>query len=135
MCCNCSGQKSDLPLSDIAFGRLFEMQVNNQNELIKKGKYEGFKSSMTVIAPVDDSKLMSYHIQQLTSEIGEVLAADKRWKNFRNCHYDREEKLEEIADIFIVAMNVAIFSGFDQKELVAAIMSKLEEVKDRITQL
>ena len=82
--------------------------------------------------PVDDVKLMSYHIQQLVSEIGEVLNADKRWKNFRNERYDENEKLEEIADCFIVLMNVAMFSGIDGAQLTKAIEEKLNKVSERI---
>lgn len=122
----------DVKLSDVSFDSIYSKQVDNQNTLLRKGMYEGFKNGMSAIAPVDDSKLMSYHIQQLVSEIGEVLASDKRWKNFRNGHYDRGEKLDEIADVFIVAMNVAIFSGFKSEDVVFAILKKLETVKQRI---
>ena len=75
---------------------------------------------------------MSYHIQQLMSEIGEVLDADKRWKNFRNQKYDENAKLEEIADCFIVMMNIAMFSGFDGSQLIEAIEKKLHKVSERI---
>lgn len=75
---------------------------------------------------------MSYHIQQLMSEIGEVLDADKRWKNFRNQKYDKDAKLEEIADCFIVLMNIAMFSEFSGFELAKAIDKKLNKVSERI---
>ena len=94
--------------------------------------YDVFKSEGTKNVPVDDVKLMSYHIMQLMSEIGEVLDADKRWKNFRNQKYDEDSKLEEIADCFIVMMNVAMFSGFNGDQLVEAIKKKLNEVSERI---
>ena len=116
----------------ITFANLFWHQQENQNELLKSGSYDGFKSEGTKITPVDDPKLMSYHIQQLVSEIGEVLDSDKRWKNFRNQKYEKDNKLEEIADCFIVLMNVAMFSGFDASEVVEAIASKLNKVSDRI---
>ncbi len=66
------------------------------------------------------------------SEIGEVLNADKRWKNFRNDKYDRKAKVEELADCFIVLMNVAMFSGVDAVELGDAIDEKLDVVSKRI---
>ena len=69
---------------------LFEKQLANQKLLINKGLYEGFGSVNLDNIPVDDPKLMSYHIQQLVSEIGEILEADKRWKNFRNGKYNKE---------------------------------------------
>ena len=49
--------------------------------------------------------------------------------------YDTEitsEKLEEIADCFIVLMNIAMFSGFDGSQLFEAIDKKLNEVSERI---
>lgn len=111
---------------------LFNRQVMNQIKMLQDGMYDMFKSEGTTTIPVDDVKLMSYHIQQLMSEIGEVLDADKRWKNFRNQKYDESAKLEEIADCFIVLMNVAMFSGFDGIQLTDAITNKLNEVSERI---
>ena len=111
---------------------LFRHQVANQGKMLHDGMYDMFKSENTVSIPVDDVKLMSYHVQQLMSEIGEILDADKRWKNFRNQKYDEKAKLEEIADCFIVLMNIAMFSGFDGIQLTDAIVNKLNEVSDRI---
>lgn len=111
---------------------LFNIQKANQSKMLQDGMYDLFKSESTTAIPVDDVKLMSYHIQQLMSEIGEVLDADKRWKNFRNQKYDENAKLEEIADCFIVLMNVVMFSGFNGSQLVEAIEKKLNKVSERI---
>lgn len=111
---------------------LFNKQKANQIKMLQAGMYDRYKSDDTASIPVDDVKLMSYHIQQLVSEIGEVLNADKRWKNFRNQRYNENEKLEEIADCFIVLMNIAMFSGFDGSQLFEAIDKKLNEVSERI---
>jgi len=111
---------------------LFELQQMNQRAMLKNGMYDGLKSAGTEFVPADDPKLMSYHVQQLISEIGEVLEADKRWKNFRNRKYDKEGKLEEIADCFIVLMNIAMFSDFSAGELSKAIIDKLSEVQARL---
>lgn len=127
-----SGKKK---MNNITFNELFNAQINNQVSLVKKGSYEGFASSNILCVPIDDPALSSYHIQQLISEIGEVLDADKRWKNFRNKKYDKEAKLEEIADCFIVLMNIAMFSGFDSDQMVEAIIKKLEIVKERIGEI
>lgn len=116
----------------VSFQNLFNRQKANQIRMLQAGMYDAFKSESTKTVPVDDVKLMSYHIQQLMSEIGEVLSADKRWKNFRNVVYDADGKLEEIADCFIVLMNVAMFSGFDDEQLVNAIKNKISEVGQRI---
>lgn len=116
----------------VTFENLFNLQKANQSKMLQDGMYDAFKSEGTTTIPVDDVKLMSYHIQQLMSEIGEVLDADKRWKNFRNQKYDENAKLEEIADCFIVMMNIAMFSGFDGSQLIEAIEEKLHKVSERI---
>lgn len=113
-------------------GELFEKQKRNQEVMLEKGKYNDYTFDVPKSLPVDDVKLASYHIQQLMSEIGEVLDADKRWKNFRNEKYDKDAKLEEIADCFIVMMNVAMFSGINADELSKAINEKIDKVYDRI---
>lgn len=118
---------------DISLSTLFLIQMENQKQMLDKGMYDEFKSDSTKSVPVDDVKLMSYHIQQLMSEIGEVLDADKRWKNFRNQKYDSNNKLEEIADCFIVLMNIAMFSGFGSIQVTEAILKKLNKVSARIS--
>ena len=112
----------------MTFDELYNMQIDNQSLLINNGKYDGI-ANMSL--PADNVSLSSYHIQQLVSEIGEVLAADKRWKNIRNDKYDSDNKLEEIADCFIVLMNIAIFSGVDATQLEEAIVKKLNIVNAR----
>ena len=116
----------------VSFQNLFNRQKANQIRMLQVGMYDSFKSKSTKTAPVDDIKLMSYHVHQLMSEIGEVLDADKRWKNFRNQKYDENAKLEEIADCFIVMMNIVMFSGFDGNQLVDAIDKKLTKISERI---
>ena len=121
-----------------SFFDMFEKQAENQRVMFEKGMYYDFSDNPAIDGkftelPLDDPKLCSYHIQQLMSEIGEVLEADKRWKNFRNDAYDKDEKLREIADCFIVLMNIAMFSGFDSKDVYMAICDKIEEVSIRIS--
>lgn len=117
---------------------VFEIQAENQREMLKKGMYHGLcsddveKTSFDVELPVDDPKLFSYHVQQLMSEIGELLDADKRWKNFRNGKYDKDSKLEEIADCFIVLVNICLFSGVSYIELINKVIDKIKEVRKRI---
>ena len=117
---------------------VFEIQAENQREMLKKGMYHGLcsddveKTSFDVELPVDDPKLFSYHVQQLMSEIGELLDADKRWKNFRNGKYDKDSKLEEIADCFIVLVNICLFSGVSYIELINKVIDKIKEVRRRI---
>ena len=122
-----------------SFGALFDSQAENQRMMFERGMY-GFVDNPEVDGkytelPIDEPKLASYHIQQLVSEIGEVLDADKRWKNFRNDFYNRDAKLEELADCFIVLMNISMFSGFSADEVYNAISSKIEEVGIRISDM
>lgn len=127
---NVSWNKLILP-EETAFSTLFNMQMKNQNLIMSAGLYEGFIYEQKDL-PTDDTKLMSYHVLQLMSEIGELLDSDKRWKNFRNAKFEKDEKLMELADCFIVLMNVAMFSGFSAEEMVQAIADKIETVRKRI---
>lgn len=113
----------------------FDQQLENQMALLKKGAYDGFASGEITGLPTDDPRLCSYHVQQLISEVGEVLDADKRWKNFRNTKYDPASKVDEIADCFIVLMNIAMYSGFSADELCHAIQHKIDVVSDRIKEV
>ena len=121
--------------SNYSFHDMFLKQAENQRNMFEKGMYNGFSDNDGKFTelPIDDPKLSSYHIQQLVSEIGEVLEADKRWKNFRNEAYDKDAKLDEIADCFIVLMNIAMFSGFDSVDIYDAVCNKIEEVSIRIS--
>lgn len=112
---------------------LFDVQAGNQREMLKAGMYVGqVGGPIDVELPMDSVSLASYHVQQLVSEVGEVLTADKRWKSHRQDNYNSQDKLEEIADCFIVMMNIAMFSGFDGDDVTKAISDKLEVVAKRI---
>lgn len=125
---------------DVSFENAFRKQLENQQTMIDRHMYDGNINDQEyeelVVEghriPYDSVSLGSYHVQQLVSEIGEVLDADKRWKNFRNEKYDPDAKLDEIADCFIVLMNVAIFSGFNANDIMSAVNLKLDVVKKRI---
>lgn len=121
--------------NDVTLQQLFDMQLDNQNKLIAKGLYNRYKNENTSVVPTDDVGLSSYHIQQLMSEIGEVLDADKRWKSHRNEKYNKDAKLEELADCFIVLMNIVMFSDFDGNDLAKAIKEKLSVVSNRLNEL
>lgn len=115
------------------FVDLFFLQRLNQKKMLNKGMYDMFKQADDCKnLPIDVPQLASYHIQQLMSEIGEVLDADKRWKNFRNEKYDKNNKAEELADCFIVLMNICMFSGLSGDDMEKAIVNKIQKVGDRI---
>lgn len=125
---------------DVSFENAFKKQLHNQQDLVAKHTYDDYMSSNDYFElidcdtslPYDSVQLCSYHVQQLMSEIGEVLDADKRWKNFRNEKYDPDAKLDEIADCMIVLMNIAIFSGFNATDVMSAVNTKLDVVSRRI---
>ena len=121
---------SDGDSEKLDFRKLFDAQGENQREMLKHGMYNG--ESLDTELPIDSVNLTSYHVQQLMSEIGELLDADKRWKNFRNEKYEKEAKLDELADCFIELMNISMFSGFDAKDIYYAIYKKLDTIKLRI---
>jgi NTP pyrophosphatase (non-canonical NTP hydrolase) len=77
--------------------------------------------------PKDNLEHFSYHIQAMVEELGEVMKADKRWKTHRNSSYNSAEKLEEIADVFITAMNIAIHSGYTSDEVLKEISDKINK--------
>lgn len=116
------------------FRRIFETQMDIQLDMMKNGLYESFRSQKDNHLPIDDVRLFSYHIQQLMSEIGEVLEADKRWKNSRNDKFDKKAKLEELCDCMIVLINVILFSGFSFDEFMEALKKKQEVVGERLKQ-
>lgn len=116
------------------FDNLYDEQVSFQQMLLDTGKYDNFTDNPNEKLPVDDVRLFSYHIQQIVSEIGEVLAADKRWKSHRSETSQEmlEHKKEELADILIVFMNLCIFSGISSKEILGAVARKINENYIRI---
>ena len=82
--------------------------------------------------PGDNLEQFSYHIQAMVEELGEVVKADKRWKTHRNERFLVEEKLDEIADVFITAMNIAMHSGFDSETIEKAISDKIQRNFERL---
>lgn len=116
------------PTNKLKLTDLYLAQINFQEILLKNNLY----SQSGINLPVDNLELFKYHVLQLMSEVGEVLESDKRWKNYRNTKYDFDNKKEEIADCFIVLMNVAIFSGIYPSELTVLIKEKIEKNYERI---
>lgn len=104
---------------------LYNMQVEFQNKVLEKQSGNEDKPAMTL--PQDDVAWFSYHIQAMVEELGEVMKADKRWKTHRNQRYEFDEKVDEIVDVFITAMNIAIFSGVSGDQLVNEVVAKIQE--------
>ena len=104
---------------------LYNMQVEFQKQVLEKQSKKTGKP--VIVLPQDDVSWFSYHIQAMVEELGEVMKADKRWKTHRNNRFEFDEKLDEIADVFITAMNIAIFSGISGDQLVNEIIVKIQE--------
>lgn len=106
------------------FNKLFDLQADFQKVVT------GIES-----LPMDDVDLFQYHMSAMTEELGEVLKADKRWKTHRNTHYDPGNKLEELADVFITAINLSLFSGFTADAIRLAIAAKIHENNEKLKQI
>ena len=115
----------------ISFCDIFGKQEEFQRQIISQR--QGCDYRDVVIS--DDLEWFKYHCMAMVEEMGEVVKADKRWKTHRNERYEPEEKLDEIADVFITAINIAMFSGFSSNEVQNAIMSKIDKNLERLNRL
>ena len=106
----------------------YDEQVKFQKEVAKKYGYNVDVKNI----PEDNIEVAKYHMLALLEEAGELVKSDKRWKNYRNTHYDKQNKLEELSDCIITLFNVAMFSGISGKELAEALETKMNENYNRI---
>lgn len=111
-----------------SFADFFNDQVAFQKEVNEKFGY-GVKVENI---PEDNVDVVIYHMLALMEETGELVKSDKRWKNYRNTHYDKSNKLEELSDCFITLFNVAMYSGISAEELELALTKKMDENIKRI---
>jgi NTP pyrophosphatase (non-canonical NTP hydrolase) len=114
------GNKYEIPEGCVSLEYLYYQQKKFQ-EHINGG----------VPIPSDQINLYQYHMLALLEEVGELLKSDKRWKTLRNSHYNKEEKLDEIADVFITLLNVAMYSDVDANQLAVAIQTKIQKNMNR----
>lgn len=135
-----------------AWNKLYDLMLMNQKYMLSGGLYD--ECIMTKVPPkhvgycgeVDCAscdmqelclpwnvpQVAAYNVLHLTSEVSEILQADKRWKSIRKDHVDMQNKAEEIADCFICLFNVAIWSGMDAQDLLGAIINKAQIYTERI---
>lgn len=106
----------------------YDEQVKFQKEVAKKYSYNVDVKNI----PEDNIEVAKYHMLALLEEAGELVKSDKRWKNYRNTYYDKQNKLEELSDCIITLFNVAMFSGISGKELAEALETKMNENYNRI---
>lgn len=100
---------------------IYDKQIEFQREIVG-----------AIQLPQDSKEWFVYHTAAMIEELGELLKADKRWKTHRNAAYDRTEKLAELADVFITAMNLGIYSGFEGEEIINAVYAKIDENTARL---
>lgn len=110
------------------FTDFFNDQVAFQKEVIEKFGYNAKVENI----PEDNVEVAKYHMLALMEETGELVKSDKRWKNYRNTHYDKSNKLEELSDCFITLFNIAMYSGISAEELELALTKKMDENIKRI---
>lgn len=113
------------------FVSLFNSQIEFQKLVLQKKPYNVQDEIKEL--PCDSVQIASYHLQAMAEEFGELVKSDKRWKNYRNTHYDIENKLEELADCFITLMNIAIYSNIDAETLYCKIKEKILTNTERLT--
>ena len=114
------------------FVKLYNKQIDFQQMILEEKAKEG-KPSFAL--PQDDIDWFTYHMRAMVEELGEVTKADKRWKTHRNDNFNQEEKVDELADVFITAMNLAIYSGLSGQEMYNAINKKIAENNQRLNGL
>lgn len=119
----------NIPLKDF-----YIMQMTNQTHMLEKGMYDPHLTSGIEEIPGDYPNMVSYHILHLISELGEVLEADKRWKSHRKDKEDLEEKKDEVMDLIIIALNLAIYSEISPNELEIRLKNKMQVNRDRLNQ-
>lgn len=102
----------EMPMKDMKVSDLFMMQVRLQKAMFDHN------------LPSDSVEDFKYSVLALIGELGEVLEADKRWKNIRNGKYDRESKLDELVDCMAFMVNMVLFSGFTAEEFNEAFATK-----------
>lgn len=120
----------NIPLKDF-----YTMQMTNQMHMLEKGLYDPHLMSGIKEIPGDYPNMVSYHILHLISELGEVLEADKRWKSHRKDKNNLDEKKDEIMDLIIIALNLAIYSEISADELETRLKSKMQVNRDRLFQI
>lgn len=116
-----TGNNKDFYNPSISMQYLYNQQAKFQERVESSVKIGG----KDVQLPVDNPEMFQYHMTQLTEELGEVLKSDKRWKTHRNNAFDPENKLDELADCFIVLLNITMWSGFTYSDISNQIDQKI----------
>ena len=117
---------SGMKTNEFIFIGFLPVNIKEKKEKLAEIK----KYTQTIILYEAPHKLINT-LKMMLEEIGELVKSDKRWKNFRNNKFDRDNKLEELCDCFITLMNITMFSGFSCEEVEEAVANKIDENYER----
>ena len=102
--------------------------TNNQDSLVQMfNKQKEFQKLLTgVELPKVDYTQLNYTMTALLAELGEVLQADKNWKNWKKTktEVNREDLLDEIVDVYHVIINMTLYLGFDANDVINRFFEK-----------
>lgn len=112
---------------------IWKSQIEYQMQIVgEPSELDGIVPPLVESLPVDSIYWFNYHIRGMLEEIGELTKADKRWKTHRRNQVNEKEKREEIADVFIEAINLAIFSGLTEYDVYLAVFKKMEQNAEKL---
>lgn len=106
--------------SKLTVAEMFKMQQELQAEMLDKG------------TPKDSVEDFKYSVLALISELGEVLDADRRWKNIRGKAVSFEEKKEELCDCMAFMINMILYSGISAELFCDEFIKKNKKNFERI---
>ena len=83
--------------------------------------------------PACDDELLGQFALALYAEMGEVLAANKNWKPWRNkSEYNKADLWEEIADVWIFLINLSMSCGMKSEDVLQEIKRKQTILSERL---
>lgn len=97
--------------------------MTNKDSLIQMfNKQKEFQKLLTGIElPKVNYTQLNYTMTALIAELGEVLQADKNWKNWKrtkDLNVDRDALLDEVVDVFHFVINMALYLGYDAQDVI-----------------
>ena len=102
--------------------RIFDVQKEIQRSIFKCKTYADLKSIVKVYNSATAAMV----------EIGEMLQENTTWKKCitqskKEPHINEDKFLEEYCDVILYIMNVAIYAGFDIKDVVKKLSDKQKQ--------
>lgn len=100
--------------------------IFNFQKKLQKGLYG-------IELPKYDIKLASKYAFGIFTELGEALAEDKSWKDWRKQkeEVNYNDLKEEIADVWIFLINYTLANNLDANDILEEIIKKQNKLKER----